>query len=54
MLKKIIVLCIGVFINKCDSVKYYIELLNNHSAYENFRKAKQFILKTVKNLIHIS
>ena len=34
-----------VFINKCDSVKYYIALLNNHSAYENFRKARNVYIK---------
>ena len=28
------------FASKCDSVKYYIDLLNNHSAYENFRKLR--------------
>ena len=29
-----------VFASKCDSVKYYIDLLNNHSAYEKFRKLR--------------
>ena len=28
---------VKVFASKCDSVKYYVDLLNNHSAYENFR-----------------
>jgi Bax protein len=28
------------FASKCDSVKYYIDLLNNHSAYEKFRKLR--------------
>ena len=28
------------FASKWDSVKYYIDLLNNHSAYEKFRKLR--------------
>jgi Bax protein len=32
---------VKVFASKCDSVKYYIELLNNHSAYEKFRTLRQ-------------
>ena len=31
---------VKVFASKCDSVKYYVDLLNNHSAYENFRKLR--------------
>jgi uncharacterized FlgJ-related protein len=31
---------VKVFASKCDSVKYYIDLLNNHSAYEKFRKLR--------------
>jgi Bax protein len=27
---------VKVFETKCDSVKYYVDLLNNHSAYEKF------------------
>ena len=37
-----------VFTNKCDSVKYYIELLNNHPAYKNFRKARAVYIKNGK------
>ena len=32
---------VKVFASKCDSVKYYVDLLNNHSAYENFRTLRQ-------------
>ena len=31
---------VKLFASKCDSVKYYIDLLNNHSAYEDFRKLR--------------
>jgi len=31
---------VKVFASKCDSVKYYVDLLNNHSAYEKFRKLR--------------
>tara|TARA_Y100001937_G_scaffold45765_1_gene64284 strand:+ start:12514 stop:13128 length:615 start_codon:yes stop_codon:yes gene_type:complete len=34
-----------VFTNKCDSVKYYISTLNNHYAYEQFRKLRSEYLK---------
>jgi len=30
-----------VFASKCDSVKYYVDLLNNHSAYEKFRTLRE-------------
>ncbi len=29
------------FASKYDSVKYYVELLNNHSAYEKFRNLRE-------------
>ena len=29
------------FASKCDSVKYYVDLLNNHSAYEKFRTLRE-------------
>ena len=32
---------VKVFASKCDSVKYYVDLLNNHSAYENFRTLRE-------------
>ena len=32
---------VKVFASKCDSVKYYIDLLNNHSAYEKFRELRK-------------
>ena len=31
---------VKVYQHECDSVKYYIDLLNNHSAYEKFRKLR--------------
>jgi len=34
-----------VFEHKCESVRYYIELLNNHSAYKDFRKMRRSMLK---------
>ena len=32
---------VKVFASKCDSVKYYVDLLNNHSAYEKFRTMRE-------------
>jgi len=32
---------VKVFASKCDSVKYYVDLLNNHSAYKNFRTLRE-------------
>ena len=32
---------VKVFASKCDSVKYYIDLLNNHSAYEKCRELRK-------------
>ena len=32
------------FASKCDSVNYYINLLNNHNAYKEFRKLRQRML----------
>ena len=32
---------VRVFASKCDSVKEYIRLLNEHPAYEDFRKARE-------------
>jgi len=32
---------VKVFASKCDSVQYYIDLLNNHSAYKEFRELRQ-------------
>ena len=32
---------VKVFASKCDSVKYYVDLLNNHSAYEKFRTLRE-------------
>ena len=29
------------FASKCDSVQYYVDLLNNHSAYKEFRELRQ-------------
>ena len=36
------------FASKCDSVKEYVRLLNNHKAYEDFRVLRQKMLD--KNL----
>ena len=44
---------VKVFASKCDSVKYYIELLNNHSAYEKFRELRKTTndsMKLIKTL----
>tara|TARA_B100001109_G_scaffold188594_1_gene155270 strand:- start:258 stop:938 length:681 start_codon:yes stop_codon:yes gene_type:complete len=35
---------VKVFASKCDSVNYYIDLLNNHSAYKEFRVLRQRML----------
>ena len=32
------------FASKCDSVHYYIDLLNNHNAYKEFRELRQKML----------
>ena len=32
------------FASKCDSVHYYIDLLNNHNAYKEFRQLRQRML----------
>lgn len=32
---------VKIFNNKCESVKYYIEILNNNKAYEKFRKVRE-------------
>ena len=32
------------FASKCDSVQYYIDLLNNHNAYKEFRELRQRML----------
>jgi len=39
---------VKVFASKCDSVKYYVDLLNNHSAYENFRKTREVTKDPIK------
>ena len=39
-----------VFTNKCDSVKYYIHLLNNHRAYKEFREVRADMIKKNKQL----
>jgi uncharacterized FlgJ-related protein len=36
---------VRIFASKCDSVKEYIRLLNEHPAYAEFRKARQVMLK---------
>ena len=44
---------VKVFASKCDSVKYYVELLNNHSAYEEFRELRETTndsMKLIKTL----
>lgn len=33
-----------VFNHKCDSVRYYIQLLNNHSAYKEFRDLRDTMI----------
>ena len=35
---------VKVFASKCDSVDYYISLLNNHKAYKEFRELRQRML----------
>ena len=35
---------VKVFASKCDSVHYYIDLLNNHNAYKEFRELRQRML----------
>ena len=37
-----------VFETKCDSVKEYIRLLNEHPAYEDFRKMRAAMCKKPK------
>ena len=32
---------VKVFTSKCNSVKYYIDLLNNHNAYKEFRELRK-------------
>ena len=39
---------VKVFASKCDSVKYYVDLLNNHSAYEDFRKLRSTTKDSIK------
>ena len=44
---------VKVFASKCDSVKYYIDLLNNHSAYKKFRELRKTTndsMKLIKTL----
>ncbi len=41
---------VKVFASKCDSVKYYINLLNNHRAYEEFREVRADMIKKNKQL----
>ena len=41
---------VKVFASKCDSVKYYVDLLNNHSAYENFRVTRELMFEDNKPL----
>ena len=36
---------VRIFASKCDSVKEYIRLLNEHPAYAEFREARQVMLK---------
>ena len=40
---------VRIFATKCDSVKEYIRLLNEHPAYEEFRKARQVFFVNNKN-----
>ena len=35
---------VKAFASKCDSVQYYIDLLNNHNAYKEFRELRQRML----------
>ena len=35
---------VRVFKNKCESVKYYIEILNTKRAYSEFRKVREITL----------
>ena len=41
---------VKIFGSKCDSVKEYIRILNNHPAYEEFRTARQVMLDNNKQL----
>ena len=41
---------VKVFASKCDSVNYYIELLNNHSAYKEFRELRASMLSKNEQL----
>ena len=41
---------VRVFKNKCESVKYYINLLNTNHHYEEFRKERTFQLKNNLNI----
>jgi uncharacterized FlgJ-related protein len=41
---------VKVFASKCDSVKYYVNLLNNHSAYEKFRVTRELMFENNKPL----
>ena len=36
---------VRIFASKCDSVKEYVRLLNEHPAYKEFREARQVMLK---------
>ena len=48
---------VKVFASKCDSVKYYVDLLNNHSAYEKFRITRELMFednKPLDSLLQIS
>ena len=48
---------VKLFASKCDSVKYYIDLLNNHSAYEKFRELRKTTndsMKLIKTLDNFS
>ena len=35
---------VRIFKNKCESVKYYIEILNTKRAYSEFRKVREITL----------
>ena len=41
---------VKVFASKCDSVNYYVDLLNNHSAYEKFRVTRELMFEGNKSL----
>jgi uncharacterized FlgJ-related protein len=41
---------VKVFVSKCDSVKEYIRLLNEHPAYKEFREIRANMLKQNKQL----